>query len=161
MLAAIDSSSWYSNPRHLRDLFRLIAYPIAFVIAAVAGWWHRRKQKIALSWPSVDGRVQFVTVAPVRDSSSYTATLQYSYFVEEYRSGEYTEIFDSEDDANSFIEKMTGQKVPVRYNPKNPTIRSSKKQMSSNTFNFLRSSEWLHCDSSAGAPAKPPAAAFH
>jgi len=80
----------------------------------------KRKEKIALAWPSIEGRVQFVSVAPIRDSSSYTATLQYSYFVEEYRSGEYTEVFDSEHGANDFIQKMKDQKVPVRYNPKDP-----------------------------------------
>jgi hypothetical protein len=120
MLAAIDSSSWYSDPRHLRDLIRLIGYPLAFIAAWIAGIWYRHRQKIALAWPCVEGHVQFVHVAPIRDSSSYSANLEYSYFFGEYLSGSYTEVFDSENDATEFVEKMKDQKVPVRYNPKKP-----------------------------------------
>lgn len=120
LFAASDSSSWYSEPRNIGALLRLLMYPAAFVAAIIAGWWHKRREKIALNWPSVAGSVQFASVAPIRDSSSYSATLQYSYFVEEYRSGEYTEAFDSEHDADKFVERMKGQKVPVRYSPKNP-----------------------------------------
>ena len=114
LFAASDSSSWYSEPRNIGALLRLLMYPAAFVAAIIAGWWHKRREKIALNWPSVAGSVQFASVAPIRDSSSYSATLQYSYFVEEYRSGEYTEAFDSEHDADKFVERMKGQKVPVR-----------------------------------------------
>jgi hypothetical protein len=121
ILDASGSSSWYSDPHNLRNLIRLIAYPVAFVVAAVTGWWHRRKQKIALVWPCVEGHVHSISVAPVGDRSSlYSTTFQYSYFLEEYRSGEYSEMFDSEYDANQFAERMKDQRVPVRYNPKNP-----------------------------------------
>jgi len=120
LLTTGDATSWYSEPKHVGALLRLLMYPLLFVLSVVAGWWKKRKEKIALAWPSIEGRVQFVSVAPILDSSSYTATLQYSYFVEEYRSGEYTEVFDSEHGANDFIQKMKDQKVPVRYNPKDP-----------------------------------------
>jgi hypothetical protein len=118
LLASSGSSSWYSEPRNLGALLKLLAYPVAFLVAGIAGWWHKHKEKIALNWPSIEGRVQFASVAPIQDSSSYSATLQYSYFVGEYRSGEYTEIFDSENGADKFVEMMKDQKVPVRYNPK-------------------------------------------
>ena len=120
ILDASGSSSWYGEPRNLAALLKLIAYPLAFLVSAIAAWWHRRMAKIALAWPSVDGHVQFDSVAPIQDSSSYSVTLQYSYFVEEYRSGEYTEVFDSEKDANDFASRMKDQKVPVRYDLKNP-----------------------------------------
>jgi hypothetical protein len=100
------------------NLIRLALYPIGFAVAGIAGWWHKRKQKIAEVWPAVEGQVQFCNVEPVQDSSSCSVTLQYSYFVEEYRSGEYTEVFDSESDADKFAQMMKGQKVPVRYNPR-------------------------------------------
>ena len=115
-----DSNSWYSEPKNVGALIRLMMYALLFVGAIVAGWWKRRKEKIALGWPSIEGCVQFVSVAPVPKSSAYIATLQYSYFVGGYQSGEYTEAFDSEHDANDFVQKMKDQKVPVRYSPKDP-----------------------------------------
>jgi hypothetical protein len=120
LLATIDSSPWYSDPHKLGALFKLVAYPLIFISALIAGWWRKRMEKIALGWPAVEGCIQFVSVAPVPKSSAFLATLQYSYFVEEYRSGEYTEGFDSEHDADEFVKKMKDQKVPVRYNPKDP-----------------------------------------
>jgi hypothetical protein len=120
LLTTGNPSPWYTDPHKIGTLYRLIAYPLLFVVSLIAGWWYRRKQKIALAWPSVEGRVQFASSAPIRDSSSYSATLQYSYFVEEYRSGSYTEVFDSENGADRFVEMMKNQKVPVRYNPRKP-----------------------------------------
>ena len=100
--------------------FRLLTYPLLFLAGIVAAWWKKHKEKIALAWPCVEGSVQFASIAPIPKSSAYVATLQYSYFVGEYQSGEYTETFDSEIDADDFVRKMKDQKVPVRYNPKDP-----------------------------------------
>lgn len=108
------------DPDHIREMIRMVRYPLAFVTALCASWWYKRKQKIALAWPTVEGHVQFTSIAPVRDSSAYSATLQYSYFVGEYQSGSYTEVFDSENGAIDFTERMKDQKVPVRYNPRKP-----------------------------------------
>jgi len=88
LLTTVEPSPWYGDSRHVIALLRLLLYPIAFVASAIGAWWYRRKQKIALSWPSVEGCVQFVSVAPIPKSSAYIATLQYSYFVGEYQSGE-------------------------------------------------------------------------
>jgi hypothetical protein len=120
LLTTVDSSPWHGDSRHVIALLRLLLYPIGFVAAAIGTWWYRWKQKVALSWPSVEGCVQFTNIAPLGGSGSYSAILQYSYFVEKYRSGEYTEVFDSEHDADDFVQKMKDQKVPVRYNPKDP-----------------------------------------
>jgi hypothetical protein len=120
MFSPTDSEPWYHNFHNVAALLRLIGYALIAVAAVGGGWWHKRKEKIALAWPSVEGCVRFVSVAPTPKSSAYIATLQYSYFVGEYQSGEYTEVFDSEYDANDFVEKMKDQKVPVRYNPKEP-----------------------------------------
>jgi hypothetical protein len=119
-LLASDSSSWYTDPHQLKGLLRLIAYPVAFASAAIAAWWHRRTQKIALEWPSIEGCVQFVSVAPITDSSSYSATLEYSYFVEEYRSGSYSQEFPSEEEANNFAQGMKDKRIPIHYNPRDP-----------------------------------------
>jgi hypothetical protein len=119
LFAFSESSSWYREPKNIGALLRLLMYPALFVAAIVAGWWHKRKEKIALSWPSVEGCVQFVRIAEVNKGNGFSVTLEYSYFVEGYRSGEYSEVFDSEYEANKFAE-MKDQKVPVRYSLKNP-----------------------------------------
>jgi hypothetical protein len=119
MLFPTDSEPWYHNFRNVAGLLRLIAYALIPVAAVVGGWWHKRKEKIAQNWPAIEGHVQSCSVAPLCNGG-YTATLEYSYFVEEYRSGEYTEVFDSEREADKFIQMMKDQKIPVRYNPWKP-----------------------------------------
>jgi hypothetical protein len=99
-----------------------------FILAKVANSiLLRRKQhreEIEQSWPSVEGTVQYTSAAPVFDNkhSQYYATLEYSYFVGEYRSGKYIQTFgdDSEAEANAFSKAMKDKKVQVLYDPSNP-----------------------------------------
>ena len=119
MLFTADSEPWHHNFRNVAGLLRLTAYALIPLAAVAGGWWRRRKEKIAQDWPAIEGRVQSCSIAPLRNGG-YTATLEYSYFVEEYRSGEYTELCDSESEANKFVQMMKDQKVPVRYNPRKP-----------------------------------------
>ncbi len=111
---------WFSNPDPVREWLMILKYPLGIVAALVVGWWHKRKQRIALNWPSVQGCVQFVSVAPITDSSDYNAILEYSYFVGEYRSSKCTHVFPSEEDANKFIQTMKDKTISVHYNPRNP-----------------------------------------
>jgi hypothetical protein len=87
-------------------------------------WRKRRREEIAQSWPSVEGTVQYTSVAPVFDNkhNQYYATLEYSYFVGEYRSGKYIQTFgdNSEAEANAFANATKDKKVQVLYNPSNP-----------------------------------------
>lgn len=108
----------------------LIFAEIAFILilAKVANFiLLRRKQhreEREQRWPSVEGTVQYTSAAPVFDNkhNQYYATLEYSYFVGEYRSGKYIQTFDndSEAEANAFAEAMKDKKVQVLYNPSNP-----------------------------------------
>jgi hypothetical protein len=102
----------------------VLRYPLMLVGGVVAEtvrrWHKRRRDEIAEGWPSVEGCVQFVSVDPVSSTDYFKATLEYSYFVGEYRSGKYTQNFDSEDCANAFVQPMKEKKVQVRYNPANP-----------------------------------------
>jgi hypothetical protein len=116
MLLTTSSTSWYSS----RGFFKLVAYLFAVIVSACVTCWHKRKERIALDWPSVEGCVQFVNVAPVADSSDYAATLDYSYFVEEYRSGRYSQVFSSEDEADDFTKTMRDKNVLIHYNPLKP-----------------------------------------
>jgi len=59
LLAYRNSTHWYSDSHTIRALLRLLEYPLAFVVGSITVWWHKRKQEIALSWPMVEGCVQF------------------------------------------------------------------------------------------------------
>ena len=48
------------------------------------------------------------------------ATLTYSYFIEEYRSGTYTHQFSKKSDADEFVSQLKDKHVPIRYNPSKP-----------------------------------------
>lgn len=119
MLAYTDSTHWYSDSHTIRALLRLLEYPLAFVIGSITLWWHKRKQKIALDWPVVEGCVQFAHVN-ADGNSVYTGTLDYSYYVGEYRSGSYSRDFTSSDAADEFIKTMKDKKIPIHYDPSNP-----------------------------------------
>ena len=97
-----------------------------FILAKVANFvLLRRKQhkeEKEQSWPSVEGTVQYTNVAPVFDNkhNQYYATLEYSYFVGEYRSGKYIQTFGDDSEADAFAKAMKDKKVQVLYNPSNP-----------------------------------------
>jgi hypothetical protein len=102
----------------------VIRYALYFGIAWVALYWRRwrkrRREEIAQSWPSVEGIILGGRVLPIPKTTRCNAILQYSYFVEEYRSGEYTHEFQKESDADDFIRQLKDKRVQIRYKQSNP-----------------------------------------
>jgi Protein of unknown function (DUF3592) len=77
----------------------------------------------ATRWPTVMG--DFFSGHVTRGGrSGFTATITYRYFQEEYQSGEYLKQFESEVDANAFVDSLRDRKIPVHYDPREPS-RSS------------------------------------
>ncbi|MBB5059749.1 hypothetical protein HDF16_004478 [Granulicella aggregans] len=78
-------------------------------------------------WCVVEGRVQQAKVieGKGRDLGKY-GVIAYSYFVNEYQSGEYTRSFLREDSATHFVSALKDKKIQVHYNPKNPAIPNLK-----------------------------------
>jgi Protein of unknown function (DUF3592) len=101
-------------------MIRAAMYPIAFAAVAIANWWHKHQQKVALAWPSVEGRVEGITTAPGRDGKSCTVTAQYSYFLGEYQSGSFFRFFSTEDEADDFAHGIKDKRIQVRYDPSTP-----------------------------------------
>jgi hypothetical protein len=83
-------------------------------------WQKRRLEESAQGWPSVEGRIVSGKVAAIAHTSRFLATLEYTYFVEEYRTGKYTHEFAKKAEAEDFVAKMRQQRVQVRYNQSNP-----------------------------------------
>jgi hypothetical protein len=101
-----------------------IRYGIYFAFAWVAVYWRRwqkrRRETIAQDWPSVEGVILSGQVAPVPKTSCFLATLQYSYFVEEYRTGKYVHEFAKETDADDFVRQLKDKRVQIRYKQSSP-----------------------------------------
>jgi len=80
----------------------------------------RHRENIAQSWPTVEAVILNGEVTPINKTTRFLATLQYSYRVDEYRSGKYTHEFQREADADDFIRQMKDKRVQIRYNQSNP-----------------------------------------
>jgi hypothetical protein len=83
-------------------------------------WLKSYRESAARGWPSVEGVIVGGKVAPIPKTSRFHATLQYTYFVEEYRVGEYVHEFSREPEADDFVRQMKDKRVHIRYKQSNP-----------------------------------------
>ena len=101
-----------------------IRYALYFAVAWGAVYWQRwrkrRRETIAQSWPSVEGIIISGKVTPIPKTTRFHATLQYTFFVEEYRTGKYVHEFTREIDADDFVRQMKDKRVQIRYKDSNP-----------------------------------------
>jgi len=111
-------------PHYSRLWVFVIRYGIYFAAAWGAVYWRRwqkrRRETIAQTWPSIEGVILSGEVAPTPKTSCFLATLQYTYFVEEYRTGEYVHEFAKETDADDFVRQLKDKRVQIRYKQSNP-----------------------------------------
>ena len=109
------------NAPQVRLWLRLIWLVVVLFLYGTIYLSRRKKRQLKAdgkAWPSVDAR--FDTGWVEAASGSCVARFAYDYFVEEYRSGSYDCVFSDASDANAFVSRLKGQRVPVRYNPANP-----------------------------------------
>lgn len=76
----------------------------------------------ARRWPSVTATVHTADVCPMPNGPYYRVTLTYSYFVDEFRAGEYRCAFRGEDAACHFARIMKHSELSARYNPTQPDV---------------------------------------
>jgi hypothetical protein len=118
------SISWHDAWRFGHVWIYLLKWPLAFVAGwasiYIARWRKNRNENAAQGWPSVEGRIQSGKVTPIPKTSRSLATLNYTYFIEEYRTGKYVHEFTNEDDADNFVRQMKDKTVQIRYNQSNP-----------------------------------------
>lgn len=118
------SISWHDLSRFGHVWIYFLKWPLYFL----AGWtailyrrWRKsHDESAAQEWPSVDGLIISGKVTPLPKTSRSLATLEYTYFVGEYRSGKYVHEFSSEEDADTFVRSMKDKHIPIRYNQTNP-----------------------------------------
>jgi hypothetical protein len=123
-MAVITSSSWHDWWRYIHPFIYFIKWPLYFVAGWTAIYFRRwRKARVeeqAQGWPSVEGLVIGGKVSPIPKTSQFHASLQYTYFVGEYRTGKYDHDFSSEEQADEFVRAMKDKRVQIRYDSSNP-----------------------------------------
>lgn len=111
-------------PGYLRlgaAIFRYGSYfAAAWGAIYVRRWLKRHRERVAQQWPLVDGVILDGAVTRIRRTSHFHATLHYTYFVREYRTGKYVHEFAREADADAFVRLMKDKRVYIRYKPSNP-----------------------------------------
>jgi hypothetical protein len=110
-----------SNHHLLVLVVRCCVY-LGFAWGAVSWrrWQKRRRETIAQAWPSVEAIILSGEVTTVSKTSCFVATLRYTYFVGEYRTGSYVHEFARETDADDFVRHLRDKRLPIRYNESNP-----------------------------------------
>jgi hypothetical protein len=107
--------------RLCKSIFRGVSYFVAAWGALyIRRWIKHHRERVAQSWPLVEGVILGGSVVRLRKTSYFRATLQYAYFVREYRTGTYFHEFSTEADADAFIRLMKDKRVQVRYKRSNP-----------------------------------------
>jgi hypothetical protein len=94
---------------------------IVFVLTMILGGSWRAitnaiKSRRAARWPIVMGDF-FSGEVTDAGRSRYEATITYRYFQGEYQSGEYLKYFESEVEANAFVDSLRDRQFPVHYDP--------------------------------------------
>jgi hypothetical protein len=116
--------AWHDLWRYTHAWIYLLKWPLAFV----AGWagihirrWRKsRAENAAQGWPSVEGGITSGDFKEVPKTKRWIATLNYTYFVGEYRIGKYIHEFMSADEAGDFVRAMKDKRVQIRYKESNP-----------------------------------------
>jgi hypothetical protein len=123
-MSASHPFSWHDLVRYIHVWGYLLKWPLYFVVGWAAiyfrRWRKNRQQEIAQSWPSVEGVIISGKVTPIPKTGRSIAKLQYTYFHEEYHTGEYFHEFANEDDADEFVRKMKDKRVQIRYKQTDP-----------------------------------------
>jgi len=121
---ALTSITWHGFWRYSHSFIYLLKWPITFA-AGWAGihiqrWRKQRAENAAQGWPSVNGRISSGDFKEIPKTKRWLATLSYTYFIGEYRTGKYVHEFASAEEAGDFVRTMKDNHVPIRYNPADP-----------------------------------------
>lgn len=121
---AVPSFPWHPLLRYAHTGIYFLKYPLYFIAGWTAiyfrRWRKNRTEAIAQGWPSVEGVIINGKVTPIPKTKQFHAVLQYTYFVDEYRTGKYEHDFGNESEADDFVRQMKDKRVQIRYNQSNP-----------------------------------------
>jgi hypothetical protein len=116
--------SWHVLERLFHHWNEAYQWPLYFVIGwitiYVRRWRRRRDEDAAQGWPSIEGRINAGKVSGAGHTSRFLATLDYSFFLDQYHYGKYTHEFAKKAEAEEFVRQMKDKRVQIRYNQSNP-----------------------------------------
>ena len=112
LVAGYLEIAWQMDRPVLCRLDRLVVAPLATFRAA------ERYGRVAIRY----GSNSLVKVTEVPKTTKHLATLTYSYFVDEFRSGTYDREFSREADADQFAREVKDRAIQVRYKSANPDV---------------------------------------
>jgi hypothetical protein len=97
----------------------IIALGLGGIGIAIRKW----RENVGGNWPTTEGQVQFVNVRLEEGRNHLKhAVITYSYFLNQYESGEYVRAFLKEQSAWDFANALKGKRVQVHYNPVKPAV---------------------------------------
>lgn len=108
----------------LIELVKLLKFlgiiPGAVAAAGVRRFYQKRRQKKAMEgWPATDATIRSTSVRK-EGIRNYWATLNYTYYVGEYRLGSYVRHFRGKEQADDFARQLKDKRVHVHYDGSNP-----------------------------------------
>jgi hypothetical protein len=71
-------------------------------------------------WIPVNGRILSGEVKDLPNLKQWVVSLTYSYFVGEFRSGQYSSMFGSEAEAADYLREARDEQVIIRHHPSRP-----------------------------------------
>ena len=95
--------------------------PGAIAARWVQKFYQKQRQNRAMEgWPSTEATIQSAKVHT--EGGRHWAEVTYSYFVEEYRAGQYVRNFRREEDADEFVRQVRDKRLQVHYKGSSPDI---------------------------------------
>jgi hypothetical protein len=79
-----------------------------------------RLRRSGVGWTLVQGRILSGEVKDLPNLRQWVVTLKYSYFVDEFRSGQHSSMFRSEAEAADYLREAKDEQVMVRFQPNRP-----------------------------------------
>lgn len=116
-----------TTPNESFEWVKLFGHMVVPIIALVLGGIgiaiRKWRENLGGNWPTTEGQVQFVDVR-VDEGRNHLkqAVITYSYFLNQYESGEYVRTFLKEQPAWDFANALKGKRVKVHYNPVKPAV---------------------------------------
>jgi len=110
--------NWHKVQLWIGALRLPFVFGVGAILTAIQRGLRKRKQEIAEGWSSIEGCIQFASVECIE--GLYRATLEYTYHLDEYHIGKYTQDFSSQEKADDFVRVMKDKKIQIRYNPSKP-----------------------------------------
>ena len=85
---------------------------------------YKLRRRDSSSWAATTTKTLSATVRDIgRHAGPWEVTLVYSYKAEdEYQYGEEKKLFSDEADASDFISSIENSQLPVRFDPKKPSL---------------------------------------